>query len=241
MRLGAETTRMETHAVTLSFDDGFRRSFLEVAEIYESHGLRACLNVVATNCLPAGDPGGLTRPEIGSWDDWNELKARGHEVMPHTYDHQNLTLVPFADACELIDRCTESFEAHLIGFDVADAVYNFAYNASTPELEQYALRTYGAVRTQGSSPVNPMPIAGSRPVIGCWSDGPGNSEDMLMMSLKSFLEGPGGWFVWNTHGLDDEGWGPIRGSFLDNLLRELRTIDFVWVVPAGELLKAGVG
>lgn len=62
-----------------------------------------------------------------------------------------------------------------------------------------------------------------------------------MMSLKSFLEGPGGWFVWNTHGLDDEGWGPIRGSFLDNLLRELRTIDFVWVVPAGELLKAGVG
>lgn len=40
------------HLVTLSFDDGFRKSFLRTAEIYEKHGLSACLNVVAA-LLPA--------------------------------------------------------------------------------------------------------------------------------------------------------------------------------------------
>ena len=40
------------HLVTLSFDDGFKKSFARIAEIYEKHKLSACLNVVA-----AGLPG----------------------------------------------------------------------------------------------------------------------------------------------------------------------------------------
>jgi hypothetical protein len=35
------------HFVTLSFDDGFKKSFLRTAEIYEKHKLSACLNIVA--------------------------------------------------------------------------------------------------------------------------------------------------------------------------------------------------
>ena len=37
----------KTHLLTLSFDDGFRKSFYRIAEIHETYGLKACLNVIA--------------------------------------------------------------------------------------------------------------------------------------------------------------------------------------------------
>ncbi len=36
------------HIVTLSFDDGFKKSSIKTAEIYEKHKLSACINVVAS-------------------------------------------------------------------------------------------------------------------------------------------------------------------------------------------------
>jgi hypothetical protein len=36
------------HLITLSFDDGFEKSFTKTAEIHESFGLKACLNIIAT-------------------------------------------------------------------------------------------------------------------------------------------------------------------------------------------------
>jgi hypothetical protein len=35
------------HIVTLSFDDGFQKSNLTIAETYERFGLSACFNVLA--------------------------------------------------------------------------------------------------------------------------------------------------------------------------------------------------
>ena len=35
------------HIISLSFDDGFERSNLRIAEIYETFGLSACFNVLA--------------------------------------------------------------------------------------------------------------------------------------------------------------------------------------------------
>ena len=36
------------HIVTLSFDDGFKKSSIKTAEIHEKHKLFACINVVAS-------------------------------------------------------------------------------------------------------------------------------------------------------------------------------------------------
>ena len=36
------------HIITLSFDDGFKKSSLLTAEIFEKHKLPACINVIAT-------------------------------------------------------------------------------------------------------------------------------------------------------------------------------------------------
>ena len=51
--LAAETTATKkTHFFTLSFDDGFKKSSMRTAEIYEKYKLSACINVIATAHLP---------------------------------------------------------------------------------------------------------------------------------------------------------------------------------------------
>src|SRR5664279_3091380 len=94
--------RMKTHVVTLSFDDGLKKSVYKTAAIYEEFGLHGCFNVIAIGHEPAFHPtvngvddGGIVPFERGNFDDWNRIKRRGHEVMAHTYNHVNLTTIPF--------------------------------------------------------------------------------------------------------------------------------------------------
>ncbi len=234
----------KTHIVTLSFDDGLKASFYKTAAIFERFGLRACLNVIATgheagfSATVDGKPdAGIMPFARGTFDDWNALQRRGHEVMCHTYDHVNLTALPLADAQARIARSAEYFEAHLDGFKASDAVYNFAYNASTPALESFALTRFLVVRTQGDTPVNPIPTSPTPLRIGCWSHGPGNIDAFFEEAVTKFLASPGGWFVFNTHGLDNEGWGPMSSTYLAALLGRLAILQHVEVLPAGQVVR----
>jgi peptidoglycan/xylan/chitin deacetylase (PgdA/CDA1 family) len=47
----------KSHLITFSFDDGFRKSFLKLADIHEEYGLKACLNIIASGAH-AGFPTG---------------------------------------------------------------------------------------------------------------------------------------------------------------------------------------
>ena len=233
----------KTHIVTLSFDDGFKKSFYKTAEIFEQFGMKACFNIIATghlnqfNPVVSGKPdSGIVGFEKGNFDDWNLLKERGHEVMAHTYNHVNLTTIPLAEAQALIDQCATYFETHLKGFRASQSVYNFAYNASNPELDAYALTKFLVVRTQGDSPVNSIPTVRKPVRIGCWSHGPDNCDAFFEESINAFLTSPGGWFVFNTHGLDDEGWGPMSSRYLTTLLARLSKMPSVEVLPAGRVV-----
>ncbi|MCB0686610.1 MAG: hypothetical protein KDC53_08795 [Saprospiraceae bacterium] len=42
-----------THFISLSFDDGFKKSFYRIAEIHEKYSLKACLNIIASGHLPS--------------------------------------------------------------------------------------------------------------------------------------------------------------------------------------------
>ncbi len=236
--LGSSFQRRKTHVLTLSFDDGFKKSFYKTAEIYEQFGLRACLNVIASGHLPDfRPPDKFISPDLlGNFDDWNALKKRGHEIMMHTWDHTNLTQQPLDNATALIDKCISYFEKHLEGFEASKAVYNFAFNASTPELEKYALTKVPAVRTGGDSPINSIPDAKNPVRLGCWSHGPGNIDKFLDEQINKFLGSSGGWFVFNTHGVDDEGWGPISAKYLTSLLKRLVKIENLEILPVGDVL-----
>ena len=94
--LGAQSAKR--HIITLSFDDGFKKSSLLTARIFEKYKLSACINVVATGHLPDfKSPDEYQVTEKGDFALWNELKARGHEVMPHGYKHANKTSDAFTE------------------------------------------------------------------------------------------------------------------------------------------------
>jgi hypothetical protein len=225
------------HIITLSYDDGFEKSSIRTAEIYEKYGLSACINVIATAHLDNFKlPNEYHAWRVGDFQLWNELKSRGHEIMPHSYDHQDLTQMPLEEAKESVIKCLDIFRQELKGFNAGDSVYNFAYNASSPEIEEWLVTQVKAFRTGG--PVfNPLPHTGQTKLT-CISHGPENCDKHLGESIDTFLEGPPGWFIYNTHGLDEEGWGPLSSSFLDELLDRLINTETVKVLPAAMALNS---
>jgi len=220
----------ERHIITLSFDDGFEKSSIKTAEIYEKYGLSACINVIASAHMKQFElPNEYHRWPVGDFDLWNNLKLRGHEIMPHSYKHANLTEMPLDRAKELIMKCLDVFSNELTGFVAKESIYNFAYNASTPEIEEWLGTQVRAFRTGGPA-VNPLPYEGMVRLT-CISHGPESIDSHLDETINNFLEGPSGWLIYNTHGLDDEGWGPVSSSFLDELLDRLTRMKNVKVLP----------
>ena len=66
----------KTHILTLSFDDGFKKSFYRTAEIHEEYGLKACLNVVAMGNTPGYiSEKWIKEGLIGNFDDWNKAET----------------------------------------------------------------------------------------------------------------------------------------------------------------------
>ena len=225
----------KTHIVTLSFDDGFKESSIKTAEIHEKHKLSACINVVASAHTRDFRPPDYHNVPRGDFGLWNELKARGHEVMPHSYKHANLRQLPFEEAKGLVLRCLDVFSKELKDFEPKKAIYNFAYNASTPELEEWLPTQVRAFRTGGGA-INPLPHKG-QVKLTCTSFGPGNCEHAIDREIEKLLARETGWLIFNTHGLDEEGWGPIRATYLDSLLGRLAAIGSVDVLPAAMALS----
>jgi len=234
----------KTHVLSLSFDDGFKKSFYRIAEIHETYGLKACLNVIASGHLKCfnTEPKWIPQHLLGDFNDWNKLKERGHEIMPHTWEHINLTEISIEKAKANIQKCLNYFEENLSDYTSEGAVYNFAYNASTTELEDFVMSKVAAVRTGGwlvlkDSMVNAFPVKELPLRLGCWGHGPDFCDDYVEQEINKFLAGKGGWLILNLHGLDKEGWGPVSTTYLDKLLGRLTKIDFLTVRPTGEITK----
>ena len=58
--------------------------------------------------------------------------------------------------------------------------------------------------------------------------------------IEKLLAQDSGWLIYNTHGLDDEGWGPIRAAYLEKLLERLLAIDSVKIMPAAKALSTPI-
>ena len=225
------------HFITLSFDDGFKKSSLVTAEIFEKHKLSACINVIATGHekdFKVPDEYQVT--EKGDFVLWNELKARGHEIMPHGYKHANKTTMPLQEAKDLITRCLDYFSKNLDGFKSSETIFNMPYNASTPDLETWLSDQVLAFRTGGPG-INLLPYKGQKKLT-CSAFGPGSTEKHLEQEIDTLLKQPSGWLIYNTHGLNGEGWGPMSTDFLDRLLARLTTIESAAVIPTGKALLA---
>jgi hypothetical protein len=123
----------------------------------------------------------------------------------------------------------------LENFQAREAIYNFAYNASTPEIEVWLPSLVKAFRTGGDA-INALPHRGQVRLTTS-AHGPGNCEWHLDEYIDKLLTQPSGWLIYNVHGLDDEGWGPIRAEYLEGLLEKLSGIEDVTILPVGRALS----
>jgi peptidoglycan/xylan/chitin deacetylase (PgdA/CDA1 family) len=232
-----EENKPKTHIISLSFDDGFRKSSIRTAEIYEKYELSACLNVIASAHKKQFDlPNEYHAREVGDFELWNELQSRGHEIMPHSYRHANLTQMPIEEARELIFKCFDIFSKELNDFKQEECIFNFPFNASNTGLEELLRPMVRAVRTGGPA-VNQLPHR-NQFRLTCTSSGPENIDGHLEQTISKLLELPSGWLIYNTHGLDEEGWGPVSSSYLDELLFKLVQLDHVAVLPVSKVLNS---
>lgn len=223
-----------THIFSLSFDDGFANSFIKTAEIYEKYKLKACFNVIASAGNPdfKGVDDYILPGTMGNFDLWNDLKRRGHEIMPHGFKHANLTQIPMDEVKDLFNKCMDIFNNRLNGFSQEESVFNFPFNASNPEVEAWIGQRVMAFRTIGDL-INPLPEK-TRKKLTCNSYGPENIDKFLQEQVDRYLGLEGGWFIFNTHGLDGEGWGPMSSGLLDELLSRLVEMEHVVILPVGK-------
>jgi peptidoglycan/xylan/chitin deacetylase (PgdA/CDA1 family) len=225
-----------THIVSISFDDGFEKSFIKTAEIYEKYNLSACFNIIASAHLKSFEaPDDYILPGVvGDFQLWNSLQRRGHEVMPHGYKHANLARITYEEAITLIRRSLEYFAENMHDFNPQKSIFNFPFNSSTNELEGWLNDKVLAYRTAGKV-INDLPYKGQKRLT-CISAGPDNIDNYFENQLELFLNEPGGWFIFNAHGLDGEGWGPLSSVYLDELLDRLSAMKHVRMIPVGEAL-----
>jgi len=197
------------HIISLCWDDGFMESTRKTAAIFENHKLAASFNVIASGHFKSFTiPDDYQVTKKGDFAMWNDLRRRGHEIMPHSYKHANLRDLPLEEAKHLISICLAYFADHLDGFVAGQSIFHFPYNASTPELEDWLSRRVRAFRTRGGG-INPLPHEG-QVKLTCVGFGPGSTEENLDRHIDKLLQQPSGWLIYNTHGLDGEGWGPMR-------------------------------
>jgi peptidoglycan/xylan/chitin deacetylase (PgdA/CDA1 family) len=235
---------LEMHYLTLSWDDGFRKSSLVTAEIFEKYGLRAEFNIIATaslpeNALPADmKPAARWGADYGDFDLWNELQARGHVIQPHGFMHANKSTLPFLKARELILKCLDIFNTRLVGFVPEQTIFAFPYNMSTPELEAWLPSVVRAYRTGPGPAINDFP---SSRTVKLTTSGMEEAETGFDQYLHDLFEQPDGWLIYNVHGLDGEGWGPLRSEFLAQRIERLSTIAGLKILPAREVLALATG
>jgi hypothetical protein len=201
--------------VGIIFDDGFVKSSLKTAEIFEQYKLPAVLAVLA-------DPSSFVKG-CGDWALWNELQRRGHIIQPHGQTHVKLSEIPASQAIESVSRCLDSFTEHLDGFDAKRALYAFTYNTPTRETVDWLLPRVRAVRIGGDPILSEKDIA-SR-IWRSQTDGPGDPFDDCMKCLDRAAKKRPAALFYCLHGLDGQYWGATSSDNLRRLLDRITSDD----------------
>ena len=147
-------------AYTFSFDDSFKSQYDFVLPIMNQFGFKATFYAISgyvTDNLP-----GIWR--YGTWPEFRQMAAEGHEIGAHTMTHPDLTTLPVGDentpktiTYELA-QSKKIIEQEIPGQKCITAAY--PYCAENATVEQVASKYFEAVRGCGNGP-NPPDISGN--------------------------------------------------------------------------------
>jgi hypothetical protein len=211
-----QAPRLGATRVLIIFDDGFHHSTQRTAELYEQHGFRAlfAVNAVPSRTPHAGDS------QLCNWAELRRWRARGHHIEPHGLDHANEATLAPGLAIHRLSRCLTLFRHHLPGFDATRSIFHYPYNTGSPVLHRWLLAQCGAVRIGGAGANHLRDLA--RGVVHCTAHGPEHCDEHLHHCLDRVAHEQPPLFIYNAHGLDHEGWGPLRATALGAALARLR-------------------
>ena len=227
-----------SRVVSFCFDDGFRASAEKIRAIFEARRVGATFCALAAPEL-AQDPF-ICGAAIADWGYWRDAVSAGHEVAPHGWAHERLSELPPAEARHSIERTLDAFRQEMPGFEARDQIFHLAY-LTAPDLVvgHLAAQVLGVRRRVGRDGLNSRDGQVRGGDVDCITFGDG-ADDLVTQRLARFVANELGWLVLVLHGLDGEGWGPVRAATLERALDDLLAAS-VEVRPAGEVMREGLG
>jgi peptidoglycan/xylan/chitin deacetylase (PgdA/CDA1 family) len=201
--------------IGLVFDDGFAKSSIDTARIFEQYKLPALFAVLS-------DPSDFAPRFVkGDFHLWNDLQSAGHKIHPHGHTHANMPSLPYADATKQIDLCLSTFQEKLNNFDPKKVIYHFTYNLGTPALNEYLLPKVAISRNAGTGFLTNEDL--STRVWRATSYGPEDPYNFVRSQLDVAKQFQAPAFFMALHGLDGEAWGATSSDNLKRLLDRITT------------------
>jgi peptidoglycan/xylan/chitin deacetylase (PgdA/CDA1 family) len=205
--------------ISITFDDGFKRSADIAAPILKRFGFLATFYIVTGWVEPARaairEVFNVDRPH-GSWDFWRKISNVGHEVGSHSFSHLNArgklaTLFPWLVARQ-ISKSFDDLEREItqVGYTMA-----MPWNAASRVSDFFVRRWFAGCRL-GSSDVQYNDLSNlSRYALKSWA--PSNSHTWA--DYVAAIDGlpDGGWLILQYHSFGDEGYDPVSPELFDQL------------------------
>ncbi|HEY1963035.1 MAG TPA: polysaccharide deacetylase family protein [Rhizomicrobium sp.] len=221
--------------VSFCFDDGFRATADKARAIFGRFGWAPCLCILAAP--EKAEDAYIKGTPIADWSYWREAQAAGCEIAPHGYAHENLARCSFAEATASVERCFDIFMRELPGFLPSEQVFHTAYLSAPPEILSWLRKRVLGVRTGlRRAGVTSIEEASSTRLLDCVSYGHDTTDRLFSERIAQFVSGEDGILTIVLHGLDGEGWGPLRSATLEGALAKLQQAR-IDVVPCGQLLS----
>jgi len=135
-------------SVSITFDDGLESVYTQAWPVLARYGFPATVFLVAGRCgldnAWPGQPAGIHRESLLSWEQVQELHRHGIQIGAHTLDHPRLDLLPQEEAKRQIVDSKAIIEEQL-GHPVR--LFAYPYGRHTPTARQIVSSLYSGACT----------------------------------------------------------------------------------------------
>ncbi len=226
--------------VSVTFDDGLLRGARTAVELLEKYRSKGTFYLVTgwvrPNRVKIRDQWNQGR-DHGSWAEWREIEARGHDIGSHTVSHINVRTNIKARLARsvLIRELADSYDDlrnHLQKPPVSIAM---PYDAMTFASKRLVKRVYQAARVgRRRVAVNDLHrIDWYR--LQSWALDPTMPMEKICQRIAGIP--PNHWLILQFHSLGDEGWMPISPITFDGILKFISECDNLRQVTVREMVE----
>lgn len=208
-----------TKKISITFDDGFKKSADVALPIFRKYGFFATYYVVTGWIEPTRAP--IREPfnagkMHGTWDFWREVSHSGHEVGSHSFSHLNArgkmaALFPWLIAREIYKSYDD------LKREIPQSEYTIAmpWNAAT-NISRFFVRHKFVGCRLGTSDVQYNNLSDlSRYCLKSWAPSIRHNLFDYIDAIDGIPDG--GWLILQFHSFGDEGYDPVTPEFFDEL------------------------